>query len=201
MLLGWLYPYRTADTGMTTGATGAASSPTSAETQKTDTEGKDAATEHMIPKTRFDEVNGELQKLRAAQQKQEQAAKAEADKQAAARGEFEKLATERGAQLEKIEAEKIAAAARLTAYEAEMERQIAARLKALPDEIKAMAPDGDALTRYAWLEKAESAARKLVTTRTPGTPSGPRGSGAQQLANGTNEADLIAKKRAQVGGI
>jgi hypothetical protein len=199
MLISWLGPLLTADTGTPTGAAGSVdTSEASAETKTTETGAK---TEHMIPKSRFDEVNGELQKLRTERQKQEQAAKAEADKQAAARGEFEKLATERGVRVLELESETAKTSERIAAYEAEMERQIKVRLRPLPDEIKAMAPDGDALARYAWLEKAEAAAQKLAATRTPGTPGGPRGSGAQPAVNGAGADDLKQAKRAQVGGI
>lgn len=185
----WLHPLMAADTGGTPGASADPPDP-SAETKTTDT---GAATEHMIPKSRFDEVNGELQRLRAAQQKQEQAARTEAERQAAARGEFEKLATDRAARVAQLEAEQAATDERLSAYEAEMERQIGARLKRLPDEIRAMAPESDTLARFAWLDKAEAAAQKLTATRTPGTPSGPRGAGAAALPQG---GDPVATKRA-----
>jgi hypothetical protein len=176
---------------------GATDPATSAETKTTDTPPEQ---EHMIPKSRFDEVNQKLQALQADQQKREAAEKAKAEKDAAARGEWERLATERQAKLEAAEQGQQTAAERLTAYEAEMERQIKARLRALPEELRALIPEGDALTRYTQLEKVEAAATKLAATRTPGTPSGPRGTGAAGSVATTND-DLIAKKRASIGGL
>lgn len=117
------------------------------------------------------------------------------DKAAQEKGEFEKLASERGTRLSQIETEHTATTERLTAYEAEMERQIKARLRSLPEEIKAMAPEGDTLARFAWLDKAEAAAAKLAATTTPGTPSGPRGSGAQPSVTSAS-GDAVARKKA-----
>lgn len=199
MLRGWSRPHYAADSG-TPGGTAA---DPSAETKTTDTDQH----EHMIPKSRFDEVNRELADLRSWRQKREQAeAQAQrerqqaADEAAAQRGEFERLAGERQQRIAALETEHATAAERLTAYETEMERQIKTRLKGLPEEIKAMAPEGDALARFGWLEKAEAAAQKLVATRTPGTPSGPRGNGASSTGT-TNADDLKAQKRARIGGL
>ncbi|RTL01216.1 MAG: hypothetical protein EKK59_03335 [Neisseriaceae bacterium] len=127
-------------------------------------------------------------------------ARQEAEEAAAAsRGEFEKLASERAARIAQLETEHTTAAEQLAAYQSEMERQVKARLRALPEEIRAMAPDGDALTRFAWLEKAEAAAAKLIAVvPTNGTPAGPRGVGT--AVAGATDTDLLAKKRAQMLG-
>jgi hypothetical protein len=137
----------------------------------------------------------EKRKWKAQQDAAAERARKEAeDKAAQEKGEFEKLATDRATRITALEAEHTTAQEQLTKYQEEMERQIKARLKALPDEIKAMAPEGDTLMRFAWLDKAEQAAQKLTATRTPGTPPGPRGSGAVPATNGT--PDLIAQKKA-----
>ena len=116
-------------------------------------------------------------------------------------GEFESVANERATRITALEAEHTAASEQLTRYQEEMERQIKARLKVLPEEIRAMAPEGDALTRFAWLEKAEAAAKTLTATRTPGTPAGPRGSGVAASGGAANADDLKAQKRARIGGL
>jgi len=113
-------------------------------------------------------------------------------------GEFESLATERATRIAALEAAQTTTAEQLTAYQAEMDRQIAARLAALPAELKALDPGGDALSRFAWLAKAETAAAKLapVAPRPPlGTPRGPIGNGAATPAGGP-PPDLIAQKKA-----
>lgn len=190
MFIQWLRPLHTEDTGLPAGGT-------SAETKNTDTDQQ----EHMIPKSRFDEVNAALRTLQQQQAEREQAEKQAADKAAAERGEFEKLASERGSRLAAIEAEHGTATQRLSAYEAEMEKQFKARLKVLPEAIREMAPEGDVLTRYGWLDKAEGAAAKLGTLASPrGTPGGPRGTGGTATASVT-DADLIAEKRARIGAL
>lgn len=201
MLSGWLRPLYTADSGVS----GGAAADTSAETKKTDTQQQ----EHMIPKSRFDEVNTELGELRAWKAKQEKAdadaakaRQADADKAALEKGEFEKLAGERGTRITALEADAASKTERLATYEAEMEKQIKARLKALPEAIREMAPEGDLLSRYAWLDKAESAAAKLGTTQaaTPrGTPAGPRGTGT--ATPNKPDTDLIEEKRRRIGAL
>lgn len=142
----------------------------------------------------------EKRKWKAQQDAAADKARKDAEEKAAAeKGEFEKLATDRATRITALEAEQAGAAERVAAYEAEMERQIKARLRSLPEEIRAMAPEGDTLTRFAWLDKAEQAAAKLAATRTPGTPPGPRGTGAAPPSSATAGADALAQKRAGGG--
>lgn len=194
MLLGWLRPLYTADSG----ASGGAAADPSAETKKTDTQ------EHMIPKSRFDEVNTELAQLREWKTKQEQADAAaakerqkQADAAAAQRGEFEKLASERQARITALESEQATDQEQLTAYRDEMERQIKARLKALPEEIRAMAPEGDTLARFAWLEKAEAAAQKLGGGR-PAGGAPDINAGARSASTRQTPDDVQAANRARL---
>jgi hypothetical protein len=84
----------------------------------------------------------------------------------------------------------------LTVFAEEMERQAKARVRALPDELKAMAPEGDVLALYSWLTKAEAAAAKLAPKPATGTPPGPQGQGIAPMATPN---DLIARKRAAGG--
>lgn len=190
MLRGYLKPLHTADTGAT------ADQP-SAETKKPDTNQQ----EHMIPKSRFDEVNTQAQELAEWKRKREAAdaaadkqRQADADKAAHEKGEFEKLASDRAARIAALESEHGTATEQLTKYQEEMERQVKARLRSLPEEIKALDPGGDVLTRFAWLEKAEAAAAKLAGQAAPrGTPPGPRGNGATPAPG---SADIIAQKKA-----
>lgn len=159
-----------------------------------------APAEHMIPKSRFDEVNKELQALRTAAQKREQDERTAADAQAKQKGEWERLANERQARLDKIEAELPTVASRADAYATAMEAQIKARIKALPEELRDLMPDGDVLTRYDQLGKLEAAAAKLTLAPPAprGTPPGGRTSAAPS-SNGL--ADIIAEKRARIGGL
>lgn len=188
MLIDYISRYYSADTGGDGGTS-------SAETQNTDA----PPPEHMIPKSRFDEVNKELQTLRQQQQQREQAEKQAADRQAAEKGQFEKLATERGARLAQIEAEHQSAQAALAARDALLEQQVKARLKNLPEAARSKMPAGDVIAQISWLDAVE-AATQAALPRTPGTPGGPRGSGAPG-APANPLSDLIAEKRARIGGL
>lgn len=195
MLRGWNQPLYAADSG--------ADAASSAETKNTDP----AQQEHMIPKSRFDEVNTALAELKAwkAEREKEAAAaeaarKSQEEAEAAQRGEFEKLANERAAKLKEIEAQHASTAERIKAYEEAMEAQYKQRLKALPEAIRDLAPSGDTLTRYNWLATAETAAAKLAKPEVRGTPSGPRGTGTSSNAS-TSSDDLKQQKRSTIGGL
>jgi exonuclease VII large subunit len=200
----------TADTGAPTGA-GAAGATSSAGTQNTDTQAQQqpSTQEHMIPKSRFDEVNTELAELRKWRQERDQADEAakkkqqtDADEQARQKGEFEKLATERQQRLDSLEQQHKSTRERVQALTEAMEVQIKARMRALPDELKAMVPESaDVLTRYDLVGKAEIAAQKLAPAqRTHGTSPGPRGPGVAPQDNGRPTDDLLAEKAARIGG-
>jgi hypothetical protein len=140
------------------------------------------------------QVNAILAKERKAWEAQ---AKARADDDLKAKqGEWEALATQRQATLTQLEADVQSKDERLAAFADEMDKQAKARLRQLPDEIKAMAPEGDVLALYAWLGKAEAAAAKLTPKPPTGTPPGPRGN--PQAPMNTPE-DAIARKRASGG--
>lgn len=96
------------------------------------------------------------------------------DEAKAKQGEYQALAEQRAARIAELEP----VAEQNTRLQELMERQIKDRLKNLPEEIRAMQPDGDVLARFDWLSKAEAAAAKLQAARSPGTPPGPKGNGA-----------------------
>lgn len=147
------------------------------------------------------DLNRILAQERRLWQKQQEEAATRARQQAedearAKQGEYQQLAEQRATRLTQMETEQQQASERLTAYQTAMEQQLKARLRALPEEIRAMDPGGDVLQRYDWVAKAEAAAQKLAVQRTPGTPSGPEGTGGSQvLSNGSVES-IIAQKRA-----
>lgn len=140
------------------------------------------------------QVNAILAKERKAW---EAAAKQRADDDLKAKqGEWEALATQRQQALDRTQAELESRDQRLAALSEEMDKQAKARVRVLPDELKAMAPEGDVLALYAWLSKAEAAAAKLAPKPATGTPPGPRGTGSAPMST---PDDLIARKRAQGG--
>lgn len=149
-----------------------------------------------------DELNAflaeERRKLQQQQRDTDAKTKADAEAKAAeANGEFQKLANQRQADLDRLTAERTTEQEQLTAYRDEMERQVVERIRALPEELRTLDPGGDALARFTWLGKAEAAAAKLTQAqqvRSPGTPPGPRG--GMIASAGTTSEEILARKRA-----
>lgn len=147
-----------------------------------------------------DELNAFLAREKAKWKSDQEAKIARERQQAeddakAKQGEYQTLADQRATRIAELETKSQSTDERLTALSEAMEKQAKAHMKALPEEIKAMAPQGDVLALYDWLEKAEVAAAKLTAQlRTPGTPAGPKGNG--QATATTSTSDLIAQKRA-----
>ena len=151
--------------------------------------------ERTIPYARFEEVNAKLRKLEADAAKRDAEARTRAEQEAAQRGEYEKLASERGARLTQLEADHATATEQRDALAAEMERQIRARIKALPEKLQALMPDGDTLTRYTHLAKLEAAAAEFRPRGAPDIDAGARGnSGAgDQDIDDANRRRLAAR--------
>lgn len=129
-------------------------------------------------------------------------AKAQADEAAAKQaGEWQKLAESVTGERDRISAEHATLTERHAALAAQVEALIRAQLKELPDEIAALAPGGDDLAaRLEWVAKARKAAGKVAAASGTGTPPGPRGAGGPGVTP-ANPADLIAQKRARIGGL
>lgn len=153
-----------------------------------------------------DEVNRLLaEERRKADEKRkadEARAKAQAAEAAAKEsGEWKSLAETVTHERDRLSQEHTTLAERHGALAAQVEALIKAQLKELPDEIAALAPGGDDLAaRLEWVAKARKAASKVTATATPGTPTGPRGAGANAVTL-PNPDDLIAQKRARIGGL
>lgn len=106
--------------------------------------------EHMIPKSRFDEVNEARKKAeeRIAQIEAEQ--KLEVEKRLAEQNQYKELADKRGEDLVKAQAE----AAKVAGYEKTLTEVLAAQVEALPKEKRGLVPD--ALTtqqKLDWIAK------------------------------------------------
>jgi hypothetical protein len=100
------------------------------------------------------------------------AAAAKEDEDAKARGEFEKLAAKRAADLEKLQTdhktlaeERDALTAKVQAYEDRDRKTIADGVKDLPDDLKTFDPGDDAplAARMDWFTKAQAIASKRTT--------------------------------------
>jgi hypothetical protein len=157
--------------------------------------------EQTIPYARFKEVNDALAELKRKDAEREAKERAETEKRAKEQGQYKELVEAKDRELGELKPQVESATARTKALEEVMEAQVKERAKALPDELRAMMPDGDVLAQFAWLGKAEAAAAKLQIARSPGTPPGPRGSGAQSSPGAVDMEALKAEKRARIGGL
>lgn len=143
--------------------------------------------EHLIPKSRFDEVNEKLRKLEA-----DAAAKAKADQKAeeerlARDAQWQQLSESRKAKIDELMPQ-VELATKLSAMVLE---QYDAEIKAWPEQVRNMAPadDADVLVKLDWMKRAKPLATELMADKTPvagngrrPTPSAPAGSGARETA-------------------
>jgi hypothetical protein len=155
------------------------------------TDGRDALIEKLRKFEREAQPQlKELERLRAAQEKAKREALSEAERISA---DLSAAAAER----DRIATEHASLGERHTALTTQVEKLIKAQLAELPEHIRELAPSGDDLAmRLEWIAKA----RKAAAPTTPGTSPGPRGTGAQ-VFGAPNPADLIAQKRASIGGL
>ncbi len=124
-------------------------------------EGGQAATstqnEHMIPKTRFDEVNTELKDLKA-QLESFTKAKAKDEKAKAEKlGEFEQLYRTADGQVKELTTKHESASQRVTALEGILGGMLETKMSAIPEEFHELIPEGMSLEqKLSWLDKAQS---------------------------------------------
>lgn len=152
--------------------------------------------EHMIPKSRFDEVNTELKSVRAALAKLQKADEERQEAEAIAKGDHEQLIAKLRPQAD-----------RAKALEATLTEYLTAELAGIPDELQALVPNVDITEKLRWVKEARQ--RGLFANRpAPGTDAGARGDNAarpvqltpleRQIAHaaGMSEAEY-AKYKAQ----
>jgi len=127
--------------------------------------------DHMIPKTRFDEVNT---KLKSAQEQldallaEKKAAEVEAQKR---QGQYEDLYTTATKEAETIKAQAQAHEARAAALEAIMTEMLTAKLAAIPEELRDIIPDNlTSEAKLSWIDRAQ--AKGLFGVSKANTPLG-----------------------------
>ncbi|PGM50815.1 hypothetical protein [Bacillus thuringiensis] len=129
--------------------------------EATKTEGGEAAkstqNEHMIPKTRFDEVNTELKDLKA-QLESFTKAKAKDEKVKAEKlGEFEQLYRTADEQVKELSTKHESASQRVTALEGILGGMLETKMSAIPEEFHELIPEGMSLeAKLSWLDKAQA---------------------------------------------
>jgi ribonucleoside-triphosphate reductase len=106
--------------------------------------------EHMIPKSRFDEINTERQKLAEKIAQIEADQKAETEKRLAEQSKFQELAENRGKEL--VEAQ--AKASKVESYEKTLQDVLTAQVESLPEDKRGLIPDElTTQQKLSWLAK------------------------------------------------
>lgn len=121
--------------------------------------------------------------------------KADEERQAAEMTETQRLQAQVD-KLSPLEAQTTTLTEQLAARDELIDRLMKARIKALPEGFQNILKRArDVTERAELLEDLEKEAGTLAAQRSPGTPSGPRGSGGQPAATVGTMDDLVARKR------
>lgn len=155
--------------------------------QNTDTQ----TAEHMIPKSRFDEVNSQLRELKAQQEKaakeREKAEKERLEKQSEFKTLYEQT-QQRVAELEPFKE-------RYDTFLEQTSERNAARIEALPKELRTLVPEyDDPLKLAGWLDANETTLTKKVTA-----PTLDGGAGRNSQASNAPPLDEIKEQAARFG--
>lgn len=112
---------------------------------------------HMIPKTRFDEVNKKAKELQAQLDALQKAQDEEERTKAEEQGEYQRLYQETTSEVDRLKGVYDTASARAQELEGIVSGLLDAKLDAIPEQFRGLVPDG--LTpeaKLAWLTKAEA---------------------------------------------
>jgi hypothetical protein len=156
-----------------------------AEAQTTDT-----ATAHMIPKSRFDEVNNQLKEMRTAQEKaakeREKAERERLEKQ----NEFKSLYEQAQAKIQELEPVQ----ERYNSFLTQTSERNTARVEALPKEMRTLVPEYDDPLKLAnWLD-----ANEATLTKKTAAPSLDGGAGRTNQGNNAPSLDEIKEQAARL---
>lgn len=131
---------------------------------KENTETKDQQKEHMIPKSRFDEVNNaykeikkQLDEMKAAQDEAEKQRQAKEQEEAEKRGEFEGLYKKAQTDLEAVKNESKTAKERVEVLEGVINKLLEQKLESIDKEYHDLIPEGmTPEQKLAWVSNAEA---------------------------------------------
>ena len=155
--------------------------PPSAETQNTESG-------HMIPKSRFDEVNDKAKALEARLAALETEQKAQLEAQLAEQGKYKELAEQRAKQL----AEAQSKADKLEAYEATLQKLLDAEVEAIPEDKRGMIPAPlSTEQKLDWIAQNKA---HLVKQAPPSIGAGIRGGSQEKSVEISQEEAATAKK-------
>jgi ribonucleoside-triphosphate reductase len=179
--------------------------PTPAPSAETKNTGNEQAGEHMIPKSRFDEVNNGFKELKkqldalTAEKTQKEQELAERDRKAKEeQGKFQELYETAAKDLDKFKGESKTAATRVQQLEAVINGLLEAKLEGVPEEFRDLIPAN--LTpelRLEWLAAAEK--KGLFGAKKKETPVGESTNPAGKAAGDLNSMSPIQLLRAAYG--
>lgn len=113
--------------------------------------------EHMIPKSRFDEVNTKMREFEKKLAKYEKAEKDKAEQDALSRGEYEKVINEIRPKAERADT-----------LEATLADYLKIELESIPEKFRALVPDGDVVQKLKWINEAKKSG--VFTSEKPAPP-------------------------------
>jgi hypothetical protein len=144
----------------------------------------------------------DVDKLIAKKLKEEQKRlqKEQEEQEALKQGEYAKIAEQAKAEAENTRVQYDNLYAEHTRLQDVIEKGIADRIKALPEELQAMLPEGNVTERLTALQKAEVAAKKLALDSTKGTPKGSKNLGTNSPGNTTQDNVATKMKSGFYGG-
>lgn len=124
---------------------------------KDKTDNKDQQKEHMIPKSRFDEVNNAYKEIKKQLDEMKQASQTKEREEAEKRGEFEGLYKKAQNDLEVVKGENKAAKERVEVLEGVINKLLEQKLESIDKDYHDLIPDGmTPEQKLAWVSNAEA---------------------------------------------
>lgn len=157
-------------------------------TQNTSDDSKNTENEHMIPKSRFDEINTKAKKLEDELRKIEEERQKEIEERLVEQQQYKELAEKRGKDLAELQAK----AQKVDAYEQTLTAVYEASLQELPEDMRDLVPEELSIQqKLNWLSKNKA---RLLKPISPDLGAGKRGGGGSSDAKLTPEEADIAKR-------
>lgn len=144
--------------------------------------------EHMIPKSRFDEINQKAKKLEEELAKFKEEQQKEVEARLVEQQQYKELAEKRGKELAEIQAK----AQKAEAYEQTLTTVYEASLQELPEDMRDLVPEELTVQqKLNWLSKNKA---RLLKPNSPDLGAGKRGGGNDQDVKLTPEELDIANR-------
>jgi len=158
------------------------------ETEEESSTAESEKTEHMIPKSRFDEVNSRLRALEKEQKEKDRERREAEERRLRDQDQYKELATKQDEELARLRP----IAERYDESQQALERILAAEIAALPESKKKLVPKSlSPVEQLDWLAENKD---ELVKQTAPETGAGKRGTENIKAAELTNEEKEVARR-------